>query len=118
MTPANPLIPAPHGDAAPSAPMIDVAATLDGKRILFVGGTGFVGKVAMSMLLCRYPTLGKLFAIVRPGSGYTAETRFFNKIAKSGPFDPVWQAFGEGTAGYLREKVVPLGGDVSRPQVG
>ena len=72
----------------------------------------------MSLLLRRYPALGRLYALVRPGSGYTAETRFFNKIAKSRPFDPVWQAFGDATAGYLREKVVPLGGDVSRPSFG
>src|SRR5262245_46396997 len=97
---------------------IDVAAALAGKRILFIGGTGFVGKVAMSMLLCKYPGLGKLFALVRPGSGFTAETRFFQKIARSRPFDPVWERFGDATPGYLREKVVPLGGDVSRPQVG
>src|SRR3954470_20571184 len=88
---------------ASQLPLIDVGETLAGKRILFIGGTGFVGKVAMSMLLCRYPTLGKLFALVRPGSGYTAETRFFNKIAKSRPFDPVWQAFGDTTPGFLRE---------------
>ena len=98
--------------------VLDIGQTLSGKRILFIGGTGFVGKVAMSMLLCKYPTLGKLFALVRPGSGYTAETRFFNKIAKSRPFDPVWQTFGDGTPGYLREKVQPLAGDVSRPSVG
>lgn len=103
---------------APQLPLIDVGETLAGKRILFIGGTGFVGKVAMSMLLCKYPTLGKLFALVRPGSGYTAETRFFQKIARSRPFDPVWQRFGDATASYLREKVTPVGGDVSRPQVG
>ena len=98
--------------------LIDIGETLAGKRILFIGGTGFVGKVAMSMLLCKYPTLGTLFALVRPGSGFTAETRFFKKIARSRPFDPVWKTFGDATETYLREKVVPLGGDVSRPQVG
>jgi long-chain acyl-CoA synthetase len=110
MTPAST---APTGESP-----IDVSETLHGKRILFIGGTGFVGKVAMSMLLCRYPGLGRLYALVRPGSGYTAETRFFSKIARSRPFDPVWAAFGDATADYLREKVVPLGGDVSRPNVG
>ena len=109
--------PSPAAAPADQAP-IDVSETLHGKRILFIGGTGFVGKVAMSMLLCRYPGLGRLYALVRPGSGYTAETRFFNKIAKSRPFDPVWQAFGDATADFLRQKVVPLGGDVSRPNVG
>lgn len=102
----------------PSAPPLDVAETLAGKRVLFIGGTGFVGKVTMSMLLCKYPQLGKLYALVRPGSGYTAETRFFQKIAKSRPFDPVWQTFGAATEQQLREKVVPLAGDVSRVNVG
>ena len=102
----------------PSAPPLDVAATLEGKRILFIGGTGFVGKVTMSMLLCKYPQLGRLYALVRPGSGFTAETRFFQKIAKSRPFDPVRQTFGDATEQFLREKVVPLAGDVSRVNVG
>ncbi len=101
-----------------AAGSLDVAQILTGKRILFIGGTGFLGKVTMSMLLCKYPTLGKLFALVRPGSGFTAETRFFQKIARSRPFDPVRQAFGDAAEGYLREKVTPLGGDVSRPNVG
>lgn len=116
----HPPLDAPIGGRAgePVGEPIDVAKTLEGRRILFVGGTGFVGKVAMSMLLARYPGIGKLFALVRPGSGYTAETRFFKKIAKSRPFDPVWQAFGDATESFLREKVVPLGGDVSRPSVG
>lgn len=118
-TPTSPET-VPHAGSAQDsgAGTLDVGATLAGKRILFIGGTGFVGKVAMSMLLCRYPSLGRLYALVRPGSGFTAETRFFNKIAKSRPFDPVWQTFGDATPTYLREKVVPLGGDVSRPSVG
>ena len=37
---------------------LDVAATLAGRRILFIGATGFVGKVALSMLLRRYPGVG------------------------------------------------------------
>ena len=33
---------------------LDVTRVLTGKHLLFVGGTGFVGKVALSMLLHRY----------------------------------------------------------------
>ena len=39
-------------------PRLDVGETLRGKHILFVGTTGFVGKVALSMLLHRYPDVG------------------------------------------------------------
>jgi long-chain acyl-CoA synthetase len=95
--------------------MLDVAATLKGKRILFIGATGFVGKVALSMLLRRYPDLGKLFVLVRPGAGSSSEDRFFQKIVASPVFDPLREAWGAGTEAFLRERVQPLPGDVSRP---
>src|SRR4051812_31645242 len=96
---------------------LDVAATLRGKRILFVGATGFVGKVALSMFLCRYPDLGKLFVLVRPGAGSSSEDRFFKKVASSPTFDPIRERWGDGTDAFLREKVVALAGDVARPQL-
>ena len=37
----------------------------NGKRILFIGGTGFVGKVTLSMLLYNFPNIGKVYATVR-----------------------------------------------------
>ena len=58
-------------------PPLDVGETLRDKRILFVGATGFVGKVALSMFLCRYPGIGKMFVLVRPGAGSSSEDRFF-----------------------------------------
>jgi long-chain acyl-CoA synthetase len=96
---------------------LDVAATLRGKRILFVGATGFVGKVALSMFLCRYPDLGKMFVLVRPGAGSSSEDRFFQKVAASPTFDPIRERWGDGTDAFLREKVVPLAGDVARPML-
>jgi long-chain acyl-CoA synthetase len=98
-------------------PPLDVAATLRGKRILFIGATGFVGKVVLSMLLRRYPDLGKLFVLVRPGAGSSSEERFFDKIVPSPTFDPIREAWGPGTDAFLREKCVPLAGDVSRPNL-
>ncbi len=94
---------------------LNVADTLRGKRILFIGATGFVGKVALSMLLRRYPDLGKLYVLVRPGAGSSSEDRFFQKIVASPTFDPIRESWGAGTDAFLREKVQPLPGDVSRP---
>ena len=50
-------------------PPIDVTQVLDGQTILIIGITGFVGKVCLSMLLSRYPNIGKVYALVRPGMG-------------------------------------------------
>jgi hypothetical protein len=42
-------------------PRLDVAEILRGKHILLIGTTGFVGKVALSMLLHRYPDVGRVY---------------------------------------------------------
>jgi long-chain acyl-CoA synthetase len=91
--------------------MLDVAETLKDRRILVVGATGFVGKVALSLLLHRYPQIARAFVLVRPGAGSTSEERFFGKIVASPAFDPVREAHG---IDFFREKCVPLAGDVAR----
>jgi long-chain acyl-CoA synthetase len=96
---------------------LDVAKTFTDKKILFVGATGFVGKVALSMLLERYPEIGTMFVLVRPGAGSTSEERFFRKIVKSPVFDPIRARHGENTEKFLRETVVPLAGDAARPNL-
>jgi long-chain acyl-CoA synthetase len=96
---------------------MNVADTLRGKRILFVGATGFVGKVALSMLLRRYPDLDKVFVLVRPGAGSTSEQRFFGKVVSSPVFDPLREEHGGGLDAFLRARVVPLPGDAARPDL-
>ncbi|MBA3462560.1 MAG: AMP-binding protein [Deltaproteobacteria bacterium] len=94
---------------------IDVAATLAGKNILLIGTTGFVGKVALSMLLHRYPDIGKVFCLVRPGAGNTADERFYKKVASVEVFDPVRDVHGANYETFLRSKIVALPGDIGRP---
>ncbi len=96
-------------------PRIDVAATLAGKNILLIGTTGFVGKVALSMLLHRYPEVGKVFCLVRPGAGNTADERFYRKVANVEAFDPVRDVHGANYEAFLRTKIVAVPGDIGRP---
>jgi long-chain acyl-CoA synthetase len=100
----------------PASGGLSVAEVLDGKNLCLIGSTGFVGKVALSMLLCRYPNVGKVFALVRPGMGNTAEDRFFKKVAASPAFDPLREMWRGGYDDFLREKVVPIPGDIGRPR--
>jgi long-chain acyl-CoA synthetase len=113
----RPAHPAP-GPAAAARPRLDVRRLLAGRRILVTGATGFVGKVALSMLLERYPEVGRVFVLVRPGTGGTPEARFFDKVAPSRPFDPLRARYGAGFDAFLRERCVPLAGDVSDPLLG
>ncbi len=99
-------------------PALDVAAALRGRAVLFAGATGFVGKVTLSMLLHRYPEVSNVFVLVRPGTGGTAEARFFDKVAASRPFDPLRAQHGPRFAAFMREKCVPVPGDVSVPLLG
>jgi long-chain acyl-CoA synthetase len=94
---------------------IDVAETLRGKHVLLIGTTGFVGKVALSMLLHRYPDVGRVYCLVRPGAGNTADERFYKKVATSEVFDPVRDVHGAGYEAFMRSKIVALAGDIGRP---
>ena len=104
--------------AAPARAPLDVAAAFRGRSLLVTGATGFVGKVMLSMLLHRYPEVGRVFVLVRPGTGGTAEARFFGKVAQGRPFDPLREQHGAGFAAFMREKCVPVAGDVTDPMFG
>lgn len=96
-------------------PRIDVTETLRGKSILLIGTTGFVGKVALSMLLHRYPDVARVYCLVRPGAGNTADERFFRKVATSEVFDPLRAVYGDGYDAFMRSKIVAVAGDIGRP---
>jgi long-chain acyl-CoA synthetase len=101
-------------DAAP----IDLAKAFRGREILITGVTGFLGKVALTMLLDRYPDVGKVYVLVRPRAGGTADDRFFGKVMTSPPFRPLRERYGDGLEAFLRGKCLPLAGDVTDPLLG
>ena len=92
-------------------PKLDIGAELRGKRIVVVGGTGFLGKVWLSMLLRYYPEIGKIYLVVRSKKGADSEARFWSEISAAAPFDPLREAHpGAAYEALLREKIVPLDG--------
>jgi len=93
---------------------LSVTETLRGKRILFTGATGFVGKVALSMLLTRFPEVGKVYVLARPGISTSAADRFYGKVVVAPPFDPLRARLGPDFDAFLREKCEPIPGDVSK----
>ncbi len=89
-----------------------------GRSVLFTGTTGFVGKVALSMLLTRYPDLRKVYVLVRKGSAPSAEDRFFKKIIPSEALDPIRDQHGDKADAFFREKCEVLDGDITDPFFG
>ncbi|MEB2312708.1 MAG: AMP-binding protein [Sorangiineae bacterium] len=99
-------------------PSLDISAQLRGKKLVIVGGTGFLGKVFWAFLLSRYPEVGRLYLVVRPKGGRTAEARFWADVAPNDVMRALREEHGEGYEDFLREKVVPVAGDVVQPFCG
>jgi long-chain acyl-CoA synthetase len=97
---------------------LDVSSLLEGKNLLVLGGTGFVGKVFWAMLLDRYPGVGRIHLLVRSSKERTSEGRFWAQIAKSEPLEPLRKRHAEGYDDFLREKIVVIDGDVGEPLCG
>jgi long-chain acyl-CoA synthetase len=89
-----------------------------GKTIFFIGGTGFVGKVTLSMLLHNFPDIGKVFATVRARDENESKTRFWTSIVTSPTFDPLREKYGDKFEDFIKEKVVPVNGDVGNQYLG
>jgi long-chain acyl-CoA synthetase len=97
---------------------LDVSGILDGARLVVLGGTGFLGKIFWSMLLDRYARVGRIFLVVRPRSGADPEDRFWSDVAKAESLAPLRRAHRDRFEAFLRQKVVPVGGDMGRPLCG
>jgi long-chain acyl-CoA synthetase len=107
-----------NGVLAHAPAPLDVDAVFRGTRLLLLGGTGFLGKVFWVMLLDRYPSIGKIYLLVRSSKEQTSDERFWNKISKSEVFEPLRKKHGDAFEAFLREKIVPVDGDVGRPLCG
>ncbi len=90
----------------------------NGRKILVIGSTGFFGKVVLSMLLHRFPNITRLYLTVRARSQEESEARFWDNIVTTPPFDPLRERYGSALEGFLRDKIVVLGGDIANDNLG
>src|ERR671921_1979037 len=88
------------------------------RKIFIIGATGFLGKVTLSMLLRRFPGVGRVYVTVRARSQEESETRFWNNIITAPPFDPLRELYGSALEGFVNDKVVVRGGDIAEPNFG
>ncbi len=86
---------------------------LAGKCLVVVGGTGFLGKVWLCLLLARFPEIAHVYLVVRPKAGMGVEERFEKKVLTSEVFHPLRERHGEQFDAFVRTKVTPIAGDVS-----
>ncbi len=75
-----------------------------GKKIFFIGGTGFVGKVTLSMLLHNFPDIGKVYTTVRARDAAESKIRFWTSIVTSPTFDPLREKYGDGFEDFIKSQ--------------
>jgi long-chain acyl-CoA synthetase len=92
--------------------------TFNGRNVFIIGATGFVGKVALSMLLDRFPGVGRVYVTVRARGKEESETRFWNNVITAPPFDPLRERYGAAFEDFIRDKVRLVNGDISEDNLG
>ena len=88
------------------------------RKVFLIGSTGFLGKVTLSMLLHRFPNVGRVYVTVRARSPEESETRFWNNVITAPPFDPLRERYGDALDGFIRDKVVVVNGDIAEGNLG
>ena len=97
---------------------IRLTDSLSGKRILLTGTTGFLGKVVLSMLLARFPEIGRIYALIRPGINDRAVDRFRRQVMPSPAMAPLKDRHGDELEAFLDEKVMPVDGNIVKAGCG
>ncbi|HVA39567.1 MAG TPA: SDR family oxidoreductase, partial [Candidatus Binataceae bacterium] len=98
-----------RGTGGSMPPLGDI---LRSRRILITGGTGFLGKVLLSILLRHYPELESILLLIR-GDRRSSHLRFRREILDSPALAPVREHLGEGFDRYIESKVAIVAGDIT-----
>jgi long-chain acyl-CoA synthetase len=107
------------GHSAPP-PRLEVDKVYANKRLLLLGGTGFLGKIFWVLLLDRFGAEGgieKIYLMVRSSKGKSSEDRF-EEILKNDALEPLRKRHGEQFEAFVRSTIVPIDGEMSRPLCG
>ena len=101
-----------------AAPRLDLKRMLSGRRLVVVGGTGFLGKVWWAFLLSRFPDIERIYLVMRPKGGVSVEERYAKDVEPSAVLDPLRTTHGTNFSNWIRGKLTVVAGDVVQPFCG
>lgn len=88
-----------------------------GKTILLTGSTGFLGKVLLEKIMRSLPEIKRIYLMVRPRKHMTFEEAFRKEVFSTPLFEPLF-ASRPGVNDWIREKIVPISGNLVLPDLG
>ncbi|MGM0786911.1 MAG: fatty acyl-CoA reductase [Thermodesulfobacteriota bacterium] len=106
-------------DSGESSEASEVRQHLEGKHILIIGATGFLGKVLLEKLIRTVPEIGGITLLIRGNNSHgSARDRFLKEIAASSVFDRLRQNEPERFERFCSEKIYCVTGEVTQPRFG
>src|SRR5262245_7859470 len=96
---------------------LSVRQALAGRHVFLTGGSGFVGKVWLSMVLAQLPEIERLYVFVRPKALVAGRQRFEKMLNTSQGFKPLHDRFGPRLSEYLAERLEVVEGDLCAPDL-
>jgi nucleoside-diphosphate-sugar epimerase len=95
-----------------------VARFLAHKTFLITGATGFLAKGLVEKILYSAPDVGRIYLLIRPTRHSSVEQRLEREVLASPAFDRLRTSLGSRFQAVMREKIVPVAGDLSRERLG
>src|SRR5438046_1991075 len=107
-----------NGDRVPLEGTGEISAidAFSNKTMLLLGGTGFVGKVLLAMVLDRFPELKHMVVQVRRKKNVSGEQRFYSDVLESPPLREIVERLGGERV--IRQKVQVVEGDLDQDLCG
>ena len=89
-----------------------------GRHILVTGGSGFLGKVFIGLLLDYLPEIARVYVFMRPKALVSGAARFENMLNSSPAFRPLHERYGPALSSYLADKIEVVEGHLEQENLG
>jgi thioester reductase-like protein len=103
---------------SPASVSLSIRRALSGRHVFLTGGSGFVGKVWLSMVLAELPEIERLYVFLRPKALVPARQRFEKMLNTSAAFKPLHDRYGARLSQYLATRLEVVEGDLGAPDLG